>query len=87
MDKTEPIVVSSFQTVLRHEPEESHWYRQPQNNPFYAVAYQFSGVYDHIYKEQSYIMSADSVMLYHYNDEYEVFEREHGHCIAAHFYT
>lgn len=72
---------------MRYETQESYWYRKSGNNPFCAVAYQFSGVYDHIYKEQSYIMSADSVMLYQYNDEYEVFEREHGHCIVAHFYT
>ena len=26
-------------------------------------------------------------MLYHGNDAYEVFEREHGHCIAAHLYS
>ena len=88
VDKTEPIAVSSFQTVMRHEPQESHWYRQPtQNNPFYAAAYQLSGVYEHIYRGQHYTMSAGCVMLYQSNDAYEVFEREHGHCIAAHFYT
>ena len=87
VDKTEPIIVSSFQTVIRHEPKETHWHHQLQSSSLYVVAYLINGVYEHIFEGQSYILSADSVMIYHGSDAYEVFEREHGHCIAAHFCT
>lgn len=87
MDKTEPIAVSSFQAVIRFESKETHWHHPQQGDLLYVAAYMISGVYEHIYKGQRYTLSAGDVMLYHGNDVYEVFEREHGHCIAAHFYT
>jgi len=87
VSKTEPIAVTSFQNVMRYEPMETHWITKPKKNPYTAVVYQFCGSYDHIYEGELYHFTEGNVMLYHGNDIFEVFEREHGYCIAAHFYT